>query len=377
MPGVGLVDDVVVVQRSDVDQLARHPAGDRLVAHDRLGVAGGGRQRRQQGPQALAARPHEVRRHLGHGLVVGLDRGQQPLLDPLAEARHAGEVEEGVGRGHGQTLVAPRRSPAHVSPARFAAGGVLVLDVATAMPSSCVLASDESDSTIHVRHFCGAPLGDLDESEKPPGDPGRPDDIGHTPLTSSALEFVRSAHDHRHRSPHHRLPPHARHLPPPRPLGAARLPAVARHHDVRRRLGLGRRRDRGPAHVRRLRRPRRQLRRHRQPVHAGHLRAVRRRLRQGPARPARDRHEVHDGRRARRPERRREPPQEHDALGRAEPRAAPDRLHRPSLPARLGRAHAGGRDPARPRRPGPVRQGALRGHLGHPGLAGRPHAGHR
>jgi hypothetical protein len=39
---------------------------------------------------------------------------------------------------------------AHVSPARFAAGGVLVLDLASARPSSCVLASDESGSEIHT-----------------------------------------------------------------------------------------------------------------------------------------------------------------------------------------------------------------------------------
>ena len=64
----------------------------------------------------------------------------------------------GVSIGGGQGLVVHRRSHARVSPARFAPGCVLVLDVATAMPSSCVLASDESDSTIHARHFCGAPL---------------------------------------------------------------------------------------------------------------------------------------------------------------------------------------------------------------------------
>ena len=107
-PGGGLVDDVVVVERADVDELDRHAAGHGVVEPPcrprRTAVAAARRGHGEQRALALAAGPDQVRRHLGERRVVGVaPRRQEPLLDPLAgrapcQARRAG----GWGRPSGQ-----------------------------------------------------------------------------------------------------------------------------------------------------------------------------------------------------------------------------------------------------------------------------------
>ena len=61
-----------------------------------------------------------------------------------------------------------------------------------------------------------------------------------------------------------------------------------------------------------------------------------------------------------RPQRGRQPPQEHGAGGRGQPEAAQDRLHRPVLAAHLGPDHARRRSHAGLRRPGAAGQNPLR-----------------
>ena len=64
-PGVGLVHDVVVVERAEVDELDGHATEDHVVADRRLDPRrvigqGGGRRDREQGPRPLAAGGDEV-----------------------------------------------------------------------------------------------------------------------------------------------------------------------------------------------------------------------------------------------------------------------------------------------------------------------------
>jgi hypothetical protein len=102
--GGRLVDDVVVVQRPHVDQLAGHAPGDHVVG-DRGRTGPRGRcQGGQHRPQPLAPGPHQMRGHLRHGRVVGLDRRRQALLDPLTQGGHAGLVDERMGGSHDQTV---------------------------------------------------------------------------------------------------------------------------------------------------------------------------------------------------------------------------------------------------------------------------------
>ncbi|CAA9517444.1 MAG: Oxidoreductase, partial [uncultured Sphingomonas sp.] len=89
-----------------------------------------------------------------------------------------------------------------------------------------------------------------------------------------------------------------RSISPARPLGPARVPARARHHDLRLRLGLGRRRRRGPPHLRPVRRPGRQLHRDLRQLHQRRVRADGRRVRQREAPTPRARDQVHDGARS-------------------------------------------------------------------------------
>lgn len=73
-----------------------------------------------------------------------------------------------------------------------------------------------------------------------------------------------------------------------------------------------------------------------------------------------------------RSQRGRQPPQEPRLSARRQPRAPRHRLHRRLLGPRLGRLHPGGGGRARSRRRRERREGALRGHLRHPGLARVP-----
>ena len=61
---------------------------------------------------------------------------------------------------------------------------------------------------------------------------------------------------------------------------------------------------------------------------------------EGRPRPGRPGDQVHQRHARHRPQRRRQPAQEHDAVGRGQPEAAQDRLHRPLLAPHLGPDHA-------------------------------------
>ena len=133
-------------------------------------------------------------------------------------------------------------------------------------------------------------------------------------------------------------------------------PLALGHHDLRRRLGLGRRQRRGAQHLRHLRRARRQLHRHRQHLHRRQLGAPARRVRRTAAARAW----------CSRPSTRRcaapatpTPAATHRknmfASVEASLRRPEHGLHRPALPARLGLHDAGRGDPARPGRSGPRR----------------------
>ena len=68
-PGGGLVDDVVVVQRAEVDELDGDPTLHDLVIHRRAPGGRGGD--REEGPDPLAASQDQVARDLGEVRVVG------------------------------------------------------------------------------------------------------------------------------------------------------------------------------------------------------------------------------------------------------------------------------------------------------------------
>ena len=87
--------------------------------------------------------------------------------------------------------------------------------------------------------------------------------------------------------------------------------------------------------------------------------------------------EVHQRHARHRPQCRGQPAEEHDAGGRGQPQAAPDRLHRPLLAAHLGQDHAAGRGDAGVRRPRAAGQDPPRRRLRHGGVGCRPgqHAG--
>ncbi len=96
-PDGGLVDDVVVVERGEVDEFDRDPAHQFVLG----GVAAAARRggQCQQGAQAFAAGCDEVGRHLVQEGVTGQDRcGEQGFQSPhsLLETGQA----EGLGRVH-------------------------------------------------------------------------------------------------------------------------------------------------------------------------------------------------------------------------------------------------------------------------------------
>ena len=96
-PDRRLVDDVVVVERGQVDELHRHPAHQVVLGG--VAAAPGGRGQRQQGPQPLAAGGDQVGRHLVEEAVTGDDRGGEQGFQSLQSLLQAGQAE-GLGRVH-------------------------------------------------------------------------------------------------------------------------------------------------------------------------------------------------------------------------------------------------------------------------------------
>ena len=137
-PGVGLVDDVVVVQRAEVDELARHAAADHVVGRfDAADLGGGDRHDR---PQPLAAGDDEVRRDLGQVRVGAAHRVEDRRLDALAIGSHRRQREQaGTAPGRrtpSRRLFAPERHRTHcvrnstrTSSARHASDHCAGLDV--------------------------------------------------------------------------------------------------------------------------------------------------------------------------------------------------------------------------------------------------------
>ena len=92
-----LVDDVVVVERGQVDELDRHAAHQVVLGG--VPAAAGGRGQGQQGPQALAAGGDQVGGDLVEEAVAGDDRGGEQGLQTLQSLLQAGQAE-GLGRVH-------------------------------------------------------------------------------------------------------------------------------------------------------------------------------------------------------------------------------------------------------------------------------------
>ncbi len=105
---LGLVDDVVVVQRSLVDELDRHRPGDGVGA-GRARAAGGGVRgaQRECGADALPARPDEVRRNVGEEAVGGAHRLVERVLDPGQIVRQRRERQR-LDRVHGTDVTVRR-----------------------------------------------------------------------------------------------------------------------------------------------------------------------------------------------------------------------------------------------------------------------------
>ena len=93
-PEVGLVDDVVVIQRGEVGELDGHGSGHEPGVGRVAEVPG---QEHEHGAEPLAAGLDEVRRRLGQEVEVGPDGLLQGLLDPVEAGAQLG-LERGVGR---------------------------------------------------------------------------------------------------------------------------------------------------------------------------------------------------------------------------------------------------------------------------------------
>ena len=163
--GRDVADEVGVARRVDevdlvvapLERCQRQRQGDAaalllgvVVAHRRAvldpseAVDGAGAVQQRLGQACLA------RAAVTHECDVADLVGRIPLhQDPLCP-RDIGAVRA--------RLADPRRSHRGVSSASDPARGVLVVDAATAAPSSCVLATDAADSAIHPRDFSGRPL---------------------------------------------------------------------------------------------------------------------------------------------------------------------------------------------------------------------------
>ena len=96
-PDGRLVDDVVVVQRGQVDELDRDPAHQVVLGG--VAAAAGGRGQGEQGPQPLAAGGDQVGRDLVEEAVAGHDRGGEQGFQSPQSLLQAGQAE-GLGRVH-------------------------------------------------------------------------------------------------------------------------------------------------------------------------------------------------------------------------------------------------------------------------------------
>ena len=92
-----LVDDVVVVERGQVDELDRD--GAHQVVLGGVAVAARGRGQGQEGPQTLPTCGDEVRGHLVEEAVAGDDGGGEQGLQTLQSLLQAGQAQ-GLGRVH-------------------------------------------------------------------------------------------------------------------------------------------------------------------------------------------------------------------------------------------------------------------------------------
>ena len=109
-PGVGLVDDVVVVQRAEVDELAGDATAHDVVGRHRTADLGGGDG--DDRAQPFASGDDEVRRDLGEVRVGGLHRGVDLPLDPLELTVHRRQGQQRRDLrcgGHAATLSASTR----------------------------------------------------------------------------------------------------------------------------------------------------------------------------------------------------------------------------------------------------------------------------
>ena len=109
--GVGLVDDVVVIQRAEMHQFAGDPAAHHVVAGIRSADLGG--RDGDDRAKPFAARHDEVGGDLGEVRVGRLHGAVDLLLDPfeiLVHRRQGQERRHLRGGGHAATL--PRSLPA-------------------------------------------------------------------------------------------------------------------------------------------------------------------------------------------------------------------------------------------------------------------------
>ena len=88
---VGLVDDIVVIQRPDMDQLHRDPGLYRAMVPARPELGG---EQGQEWSEALAAGQEEVLCDLGQIGVVGGGGLEQPLLDTCQRIPDNGNTNE-------------------------------------------------------------------------------------------------------------------------------------------------------------------------------------------------------------------------------------------------------------------------------------------
>ena len=101
-PGLGFVDDVVVIERAEVDQLDGDRPGDRVVAGPGGGAARVGGAEREGGPDALSARLDQVRGHIGQEGISGTNRPAERFLDPDQIVGERGQLD-GRCRGGGSS----------------------------------------------------------------------------------------------------------------------------------------------------------------------------------------------------------------------------------------------------------------------------------
>ena len=102
-PGPGLVHDVVVVQRSQMDELHRRPPHHDRVG-GRRGQPGASRGQGQGRAQALATGSEQVAGDLGEEGILALDGPPQGPLDSLQVVGERREGEHRGQAGHDRTI---------------------------------------------------------------------------------------------------------------------------------------------------------------------------------------------------------------------------------------------------------------------------------